>query len=108
MQDDTFKIIATYVWQASESLKLKDIHLLESNMDAVLSYVHPRIPPTIVDEFERIRSSLYGDKYDDMDGRDVSVLFDELRRCYWEMTGALDKQGLLFRARVDPGEMITK
>lgn len=110
MQDDTFKMIASLIYDAIRSYRDKDVESLFSDIDTIYTTLHvyteSQVPDGFNDRVDELRKKLYSDSVDHSPEA-MSRHFEEARKLWRDLAGALTKGGLMLRARVDKSELVT-
>lgn len=117
-QDETFKIIASLIADAIQSQREKDPFRLFANIDALYVASNNRVDKKVskkgsdVASFEdrlmKVMVRLYPKDGHLLSSQERTVLFLDLRLLWKELAGILDEQGLMFRARSSPHDMILR
>lgn len=110
-QDETFRIIANLIADAIQAQREKDPYRLFANIDSLYVAASRRVDKKDKD-FERdlmgCMSKLYPVDGSLLASDERTRVFMELRSIWKRMAVVLDDQGLMFRARSSPMDMIRR
>ena len=117
-QDETFKIIASLIADAIQSQREKDPFRLFANIDALYVASANRVDKKVKKKAKEVLSyearlmlvmvRLYPKDNHVLNAQERTLLFLDLRLLWKELAGILDEQGLMFRARSSPRDMIMR
>lgn len=103
MQQDTFRLVAGWVFEAQRALHDKQLDSLERKISCLMLLAMPRIPKKYKEDYRSrrnsIRDRLYGKTQ--LTPGALSSLLDDMEDLLEDVLYELDRAGILYRIRAD-------
>lgn len=110
-QDETFKIIASLIADAIQAQREKDPYRLYADIDSLYVAASRRVDKKDKDfekDLELLAASLFKPDGSVLNSQERTKVFLSSRDLWKRLAGLLDDQGLMFRARSSPHDMIRR